>query len=326
MKEKFIFFTGLILFVMYLTSPAWSEEFEIKHADSLETGEEQINVQGNILIKYKDAIIEAPDGKINTNKNGNADKALFYNRARIKLKDRKIEADKIIVSIQEEIIVAEGNVSSELKDKNNDLIFISSDYQELQWNGENATAKGNIKTTYQDANITSDEAKIIYKNKRPYQAIFTGTAKQAYLKQQNHETSAKEFIFDINTSDIYALNDVKSIIWPYKTKSRSEQNPISLNTDELYIEHKTGKVAAKGNTNKVKITYEDTKGESKEALLIKDLQNTKPEKIIFIGNADVTQTDKKLSSEEVVFNFNDKKLTSDTITNIRPKTLIFKRD
>ena len=323
---KNLFLTLLILLPLsVLGGTEAQEEFEIKHADSLEADEAQINVQGNILIKYKDALIEAPDGKINTNQEGKADNALFYNRAKIKLKDRKIEADKITVSIQDETIYAEGNTSSELKDKNNNLITITSDYQELHWNGENANATGNIKTIYQDTKVTSDEAKIIYKNKKPYQAVFTGNTKPAYMEQKNHKTFGKEFIFDINTNDIYAKREVTSTIWPYKTKPKSEQNPISLITDELFIDHKTGEVTAKGKTNRVKITYEDTKGESNEALLLRDNKNTKPEKIIFKGNANVSQADKELSSEEVVFNFSDKKLISNTITNIRPKTLIFKK-
>ncbi len=324
MKKSILILTILFSLTL-LKADATSEEFEIKHADSLEADEAQINVQGNILIKYKDAIIEAPDGKINTNQEGKPDNALFYNRAKIKLKDRKIEADKITVSIQDETIYAEGNTSSELKDKNNSSITITSDYQELHWNGENASAKGNIKTTYQDTKVTSDEAKIVYKNKKPYQAIFTGNTKPAYMEQENHKTFAREFIFDINTNDIYAKREVTSTIWPYKTKPKNKQNPISLNADELFIDHKTEEVSARSRSNRVKITYEDTKGESNEALLLRNKENKKPEKIIFKGNANVSQTDKELSSEEVVFNFNDKKLTSNTITNIRPKTLIFKK-
>ncbi|OGI06767.1 MAG: hypothetical protein A3I68_08470 [Candidatus Melainabacteria bacterium RIFCSPLOWO2_02_FULL_35_15] len=323
--KKYILIFAMLFLLTPLKGRTASEEFEIKHADSLEADGAQINVQGNILIKYKDAVIEAPEGRINTNQEGKPDNALFYSRAKIKLKDRKIEADKITVSIQDETIYAEGNTSSELKDKNNNLITITSDHQELHWNGENANAKGNIKTTYQDTKVISDEAKIIYKNKKPQQVIFTGSTKPAYMEQENHKTLAKELIFDINTNDIYAKGEVTSVIWPYKTKPKNKQNPISLNTDELFIDHKTGEVSAKGNLSRVKITYEDTKGESNEALLLRDEENKKPEKIIFKGNANVSQADKELSSEEVVFNFNDKKLTSNTITNKRPKTLIFKK-
>ncbi len=323
---KRLFLILLILFPLtILEGNTATEDFEIKHADSLEADEEQISIKGNILIKYNNATIEALDGKIKTDQKGKPDKAQFYNRAKIRLKDRKIEADKITVSIAEKIIYAEGNSTSELKDKNNNLIIIISDYQELHWDGENANAKGNIRTSYQNTKITSDEAKIIYKNKKPVQAIFTGNTKQAHMEEENHETFAYEFVFDINSNDIYAKREVKSTIWPYKAKSKKEQNPISLNTDELFIDHKTGEVTAKGKTNRVKITYEDTKGESNEGLLLRDEQNKKPEKIVFKGNANVSQADKELSSEEVIFNFNNKKLTSNTITNVRPKTLIFKK-
>ena len=326
MQKYHLIFLRLISLVFISWHPAFSEEFEIKHADLLEAGESQISVQGNILIKYKDAVIEALDGKIDTDKKGDPDKALFYNRAKIILKDRKIEADKITVSIQEETILAEGNSYSELKDKNNIPIIISSDQQQLHWSGENASAMGNVRTTYQDTVITADETRIIYKNKKPVQAIFIGNKKQAYLTQKNHETYAKELVFDITTNNIYAYKDVKSKIWPYEAKEKNEQNPIVLDTDELFLDHATGEAKAKGKTNKVKITYEDTNGESNEALLLRNEGNKKPEKIIFIGNADVNQADKELSSEEVIFNFNNKKLTSNTITNIRPKTLIFKKN
>ena len=121
----------LIVLFSFITveASATTEEFEIKHADSLEADEAEINIQGNISIKYKDAIIEAPNGKINTDQEGKPNKAIFCNHAKIKLKDRKIEADKITVSIQEETIYAEGKTSSELKDKSNNIITITADYQ-----------------------------------------------------------------------------------------------------------------------------------------------------------------------------------------------------
>ena len=325
MKNHFLILLILFLFTV-LGAGAASDEFEIKHADSLEASEEQIDVQGNILIKYNNAIIEAPAGIIKTNRDGKPDKALFSNRAKIRLKDRRIEADKLIVSIQEQIIYAEGNTSSELIDKDKNPIVITSDYQELHWNGENANAHGNVKTIYQDTKITADQANVIYKNKKPYQAVFLGNAKQAYLQQQNHETFANELVFDIDTNNIHAFKEVKSTVWPYKTKTKEEQNPILLSADELFIDHKTGEVTGKGGVNKARLTYEDTKGESNEALLLRDSKNEKPEKIIFKGSADVTQLDKELTSEEVVFSFVDKKLTSNTMTNVRPKTLIFKKD
>ena len=86
-----------------------AQELEIKHADSLEADKEEIIIKGNIIINHRDATIEAPEGKIETNSEGKPSKAIFSGRAKLKLKDRSLEADKITVSIADETIQAEGN-------------------------------------------------------------------------------------------------------------------------------------------------------------------------------------------------------------------------
>lgn len=303
-----------------------ASNFEIKHADSLQADKEEIILEGNIIINYKDAAITAPKGTVKTDENGKPNKAIFSGRAKLKLKDRDLEADKLTISLNDKIIYLEGNTHSELKDKKNNSIIITSDYQELNWSGEDAHAEGNLKAKYKDTEVSSDKAKIIYKNKKPEEAIFYGSSKQSLLIQPTSKTFADEFIFSINTEDVKALGNIKSTIWPDKTKLQNEQDPVVLNADDLFIDQNTGTITAKGNLNKVIINYQDTHGESNKALLFREKETRKPEKIIFAGGANVTQIDKQLSSEEVLFNFKDKKLTSNTKTSIRPKTLIFKKN
>ncbi len=318
----------IILFALIIlpaNSTYAKEDFEIKHADSLETENQVILIKGNINIEYKDAKIEAPEGKIETTNQGEPYIAFFTNRAKLQLKDRRLEADKISVLIQEKKIIAEGHVNSELKDKKQVPIIISSDYQELFWSGENANIMGNVLTKYQDMKITSDEAKIIYKNKSPIQAIFTGISQQATLAQPTNSTLADNFLFDIKTHNVQAKGNVISTIWTDKTKPVNKEDSIYLETESLYIDDLTGTITAKSQEKKVNLNYQTTHGKSQEAHLLRDNDTKKPEKIIFIGNADVSQDDKQLQSEEIVLNFDDKKLTSNTKTNIRPKTLIFRR-
>ena len=328
MRSYLLKFTLIISVLNIICWDVLAEDFQIKHADSLEADKEQIFIKGNVLINYKDAILEAPLGSIESDSNGEPSKAIFTGRAKLKLKDRKIEADKITISINNKTIYAEGNTISQLKDKKNNFIIINSDFQELYWNGEDANAMGNMKTSYIDTMVNSDEAKIIYKNKKPNQAVFySNNNESANLVQPTNITSAKEFIFDINTRDFEAIGNVISTIWPDKTKPAAEQDPILLNTDNLFIDNASGIITAKSkHNNKVKLSYQETKGESLETYLHRNKATGKPEKIIFKGNANVTQNDKELSSEEVIFNFADKKLTSNTQTNIRPKTVIFKND
>ncbi len=300
------------------------DEFEIKHADSLEADKQAISINGNINVEYKDALIEATQGKIDSDINGEPYTASFTGKAKLKLKDRFLEADTITIIINDKKIIATGKVYSELKDKKQNPIIITSDYQELYWSGENAKAKGNITTKCEDLIISSEEANIIYKNKKPVQALFTGTKPQANLMQPTNSTYADEFAIDIKTHNVLAIGNVKSTIWPNTDKPKSDQEPISLSTENLYIDDSTGTITAKSVHKKVNFIFETTNGESLEAKLVRNDKTKKPEKIVFIGSADVVQEDKKLSSEEIVFNFSDKKLTSNTKTNVRPKTLIFK--
>lgn len=317
----------VILFIFFLLPKAsLAQEFEIKHADSLEADPNEIFIKGNILVNYKGAVINAEEGKIETNNKGKPNKATFFKRAKIKLKDRKIEADNLTILIEDKVIYAEGNTLSELNDKENKSLIITADYQELLWSGEDAKARGNIKAKHEDTKVTSDEVKIIYKNKKPIQAIFFGASQDSSLEQPTNTTYAKELIFDINTSNVKAIGNVKSKIWPDEKKSKSEQDAVTINAEELLIDNDSGVVTAKSNSNseKVKLTYQETKGESIKGILLRGNKNKKPEKIIFKGKANVSQPDKELSSEEVIFNFKDKKLTSNAKENVRPKTLIFK--
>ena len=325
MKDKLLILLILLFSFIFFQNLSYAEEFEIKHADKLEADKNQINIKGNISVQYNNASIEAPEGKIETDDEGQPSKALFLGRAKLKLKDRYLEADKITVLIKDKIINAEGSVYSELKDKKNNPMAINSDYQELYWSGENASAKGNVKTKYIDTEVISENARIIYKNKKPYEAVFSSIRKQAKLKQPTNSTDANEFNFEINTQNFTAKGDVKSTIWPDDTKSTESQDPVLVSAESLHLDQETGEVIAKSQTNKAKLSYQETKGESFQALLLKNKDTRKPERIIFKDSASVSQEDKQLISEEVVFNFADKKLTSNTKVNVRPKTLIFKK-
>lgn len=317
---------ALLFLLCFNASSSRAEEIEIKHADSLQADKQEITIKGNVIINYENAVVEAPEGKIETNSLGEHDKASFNGRAKLKLKDRKLEADKITIWVKDKVIYAEGNTISELKDKKSNLIKITSDYQELHWSGEDAKAKGNLKVIYQDTIVISDEAKILYKNKKAHQAEFLGYTKQAQLEQPTNSTFAKEFVFDLNTKNIWAIGNVNSKVWTDEKESKSKQDPVYLSAEELFIDNTTGTIIGRSKTSKVNLTYQETKGESTEATLLKEKSTGKPEKIIFTGNANVIQEDKQLSSEEVVFNFKDKKLTSNTKTKIRPKTKIFKKE
>lgn len=326
MKKIFLSIT-IVSFLFHISCLSLkAEEFEIKHADNLEADKGTINIKGNILIKYKDATIEAPQGFLETNEEGKPYQATFTGRAKIKLKDRKIEGDKITVNISDQVVRAFGNTISELKDKKSVPITIASDFQELFWSGEDANATGNIRATYMDTVISSDEAKIVYKNKKPYQAIFTGTKQKANLEQPNNVTSASRFVFDINTQNLEAQDDVISVIWPDEKKTKEEQPPIHLTANELFIDQESSTITAKSNQEKqVMLDYETTVGESNEGILLRDKSTGKPQQIIFKGKAIVSQVDKKLASEEIVFNVQTKKLTSNTKDQTRPKTTFFKK-
>ena len=326
MKNKLLLCLIIFTFNLFNIQDSNSQDFEINHADSLEATEQEIAISGNIIVTYKNATVLAPKAIITNDLQGKAEKAVFIGNSKLHLSDRELSADKITIYLNTKLIIAEGNTKSKLTDKNKSELLIEANYQELSWEGEGAKATGNIKTNYQDTEVISDKAKIIYKDKKPVKAIFDSINEPATLKQKNHLTKAFIFNFDINTKDVTASESVESIIWPYSTQSRENQSTIHLNTDELYLNHETEEGTATSKKNKVKLTYEDTSGESNKALLIRDKTTKKPDKIIFTGQADVNQKDKKLSSEEIIFNFNDKKLVSSKVSNIRPKTIIFKQD
>lgn len=312
------------LLVIATCTPAYANEFELKHADSLEASKEEYQISGDILINYDGATIQAPYGTVQTSQEGSPKRAIFTGRVQIKMDDRTLAADKVTILIDKQTIFAEGNTISNLVDKEGKEITISSDYQELHWSGENAKAKGNLKTTYEDTEVTSDEALILYKNKKPNEAIFYGTNSKVKIEQPNHHTTANSITFNLENRNIHASGDVDNVSWVDDTKSKTEQDPVILNTEDLTIKNKEGKIIANGPNKKVKLVYQDTTGESLRALLFKNQETKKPEKIIFEGKAKVSQSDKELISEQVIFNFEDKKLTSNTVVNKRPKTLIYK--
>ena len=136
----------LLLFFLLLTiNKSFAEEFEVKHADSLEADQNEIKIKGNIFVIFNGARINGSEGIIKINEENKPYEATFFNRAKIELKDRNVEADKITILIPQKTILAEGNTASELNDSNNNKMKITSDSQTLNWKGEDATAKGNLK-------------------------------------------------------------------------------------------------------------------------------------------------------------------------------------
>lgn len=311
---------------MLVSNLTFANEIEIQHADLLELGKKELKINGNARIKYMNALIEAPEGIIKTNTSGDYDTAVFTGRVKLSTNNRSIEADKITISPNNNSIIAEGNTTSKLKDKDNNPITITCNLQELFWDGRDITAKDNLVIYYKDTKVTSDTGKVIYKNNKPDQVIFTSNNKNAKVEQPTNITSAEEFILDLNTHNLWAFGEVKSTIWPNKNISKSMQDPVYLNTDNMYLDNSTGNITAKGKEKQVTVSYQETMGSSNEATLIRKSISQTPEKIIFVGNANVSQTDKQINSEEVVFNFNDKKLISNTVTDKRPKTIIFKNE
>lgn len=316
----------LCICISFTSLPSYcmeKDKFELKHADTFEASEDKMTISGNLVIQYNDSLIEAPKGIIKNNTESQPSEAIFQGGVRLKDKDKTLDAKDITISLQSKAIYAYGNVVSKVKDKDGNLITISSDYQELHWDGTNSNAKGEVKTTYKDTTVKANEALFIYKEKKPEEAIFYGINDLASVSQPNNLTSAKSITFYLKNQNIHASGNVSTTIWPDDNKPNSEEDPVVLKTEELYIENEEGKVTAINHNDKVKLTYNETKGESTKVLLIRE-KSKKPDKIIFIGNAVVSQPDKELISEEVVFNFKDKKLTSNTKTNIRPKTVIYK--
>ena len=275
--KKILLFSFIVLTVLSISSQeAYSQDFEIKHADSLEASENEILISGGILVTYETAVIMAEKAVIFSDADGKAEKAIFLGTSKIELNDRNIQADKITVYLNTKLISAEGNTTSKLINKDKTEILIKADYQELNWEGENTKAAGNIKTNYQDTEVLSDKAEIIYKGTKPDKAIFYSTNKSATLSQKNHLTRANAFTFDIATKDVTADENVESIIWPYTSQAKEQQNKISVTTDNLYLNHLSEEATAKSHKNKVKLTYEDTYGESNEAVLVRNKINKKP--------------------------------------------------
>lgn len=328
-KLKKIILVANFIFIAFILSSyinSYAQNFEVRHADSLEILDQFIDVNGNIVINYKDAIIEAPKGRIETGEDGKPKAAVFTGRAMITLNDRELEADKITFKIDEETVIADGETLSRLKDKNGKLITIRADYQKLFWNGNDAEGKGNIITHYEDIKVLSDEVKVLYKENKPDEAIFYGINNYAVLEQPTSKTTSNSITFNIKTNQIHASGDVNSTIWADEKIEKEKQDPVHLIADDVFIEDEANNIIAKGSKNLVMVKYQETEGESIKAHLTKNLDTGRAEKIIFQGNATVSQPDRELISEEVIFNFQDKALTSNTKTNIRPKTIIFKKE
>ena len=307
----------------FMILPSYAEGFEVKHADSLEVIENVINIKGDVVILYKNISIKAPSGTIVTSAKGDPETASFQGRVIVEMKDKKLDADTVTIAIKNKKIIAEGNTVSEIKDKNGEVIRTVADTQNFDEGGEGTKGSGNVITTYKDVTVTADEFIVVYKDKNPNEAIYYGINKHACLKEPATTTYAKSITFDINTKTIHASGEVASTIMPDKKDEQEKQDPVHVLADDVFIQENK-EVIAKGSSKKVKLTYQDTIGESLIAYLYNNKETGKPEQAVFHGSADVTQVDKRLISEEVIFNFANKTLISNTATNIRPKTIIYK--
>jgi lipopolysaccharide export system protein LptA len=151
-------------------------------------GKRIYNLNGKVLVKYKDYVITGTEAKVDMDETGEAKVANFFHRPTVKHFKGKtattpagediILGDTVRIYLKDNLFGAEGNVVSHINTVAADPFIVWSDAQEIDNVRKIVTASGKVKVDYNKSIIYSNNALLrMNETGKADRVIFTGAAK-----------------------------------------------------------------------------------------------------------------------------------------------------
>jgi lipopolysaccharide export system protein LptA len=230
------------------------------------------------------------------------------------------------------------------KDEPPTKIITDSDYQEYAKQDGKFDATGHVHVVHEDINVHSDKVSLVYGlDGKPETALFTGNVDAT---QKTNHTYADMMTYYLNTKRLQATGNVRSKVIQKKppdekdkkdaadkkvvgakpagtaggaqaaqpttgsqtAKKNPDDDTILVVSDAQDYTRDSGRMLADGN---VHVYYQDTVGLGPKAVLIKNEETGKPEKVIFIGRSQISQTGKRWIADKITFTVANKKVLAE---------------
>lgn len=219
--------------------PADGGQVDIQ-AQEQEFSGEQVIARGNVRVKFKDTIINAPLATLYKSPEGKPQKAVFTGHPYLQQDKSKIDADVLTFDMNTQHIVAEGRSHSEVEsearaEESNDKagnkklamssatsgssvekIITDADKQEYDQATGKFDASGHVKVKHGDVVVIADKLQLLYgENKKPETCLFTG---HVVATQNQNSTAADNIAYSLVTKRIQATGNVRSKVIQDKDK------------------------------------------------------------------------------------------------------------
>ena len=268
---------------------------------SFKMEENKASFDGNVKVKLDDINATSAKAEVYIDpKTKQLSDAVMYDKpyvVQIKTdKKNEVKANIIKMSLLDKKIRAEGNTQTTVTQTNalKPTVIITADEQEYDTNTKTLTAKGGVIIYYNDVETFSDHAVAnLNKNGNLQKITLTGHGR---IKQQNSIITADKFIYDAVKEIAYGLGSAHSDVEMDGTRIN-----VWSNRQEYY--KTTNIIQASGN---VRVKYKDYDARGPKATVFPDKQTNKPNEVVFIGRAKITEQMRSIEADRIKMYINPK--------------------
>jgi len=300
--ENFKRLTTILMILLFSTGVVNASDLSIESdKQSFKMEENKASFDGNVKVKLDDINATSAKAEVYIDpKTKQLSDAVMYDKpyvVQIKTdKKNEVKANIIKMSLLDKKIRAEGNTQTTVTQTNalKPTVIITADEQEYDTNTKTLTAKGGVIIYYNDVETFSDHAVAnLNKNGNLQKITLTGHGR---IKQQNSIITADKFIYDAVKEIAYGLGSAHSDVEMDGTRIN-----VWSNRQEYY--KTTNIIQASGN---VRVKYKDYDARGPKATVFPDKQTNKPNEVVFIGRAKITEQMRSIEADRIKMYINPK--------------------
>lgn len=279
--------------------------------------ENKASFEGNVRVKMDDISATAPKAEVFIDpKTKQLSEAVMYDNPYViqvqKVKTNEIKANILKISLLKKNVHGVGNTQTTVTENGaiKPTVIITADEQQYDSNTKKLVAKGGVIIYYKDVETFSDTAVADLTQDGDLKKLtLTGHGR---LKQNNSIITADKFIYDATKEIAYALGSAHSDVDMDGTRIN-----VWSTRQEYY--KKSNIIQASEN---VHVTYKDYDARGPKATVYPDPKTNKPNEIVFLGRATITEQMRTIQADRIKMFINPKNFFAEgnvktTIKNIQ---------
>ncbi len=263
--------------------------------------------QGNVKVALEGTEITGQQANIQMDKDGKATSAVFNQRSRMVKKNGNqqtvIQADNMNMGLQDGSLQAQGKVVTQMAgDPKSGDVFIQSDTQIFDQDKHLMRAIGHVVVKRQDLSVTSPEAIVFMAESGGVEKVLF--IKGANLSQGEQQMSAESITIKLDSGDIFAEKDTKSIV----DGKDSQGKPTKVRVQSYLQEwdKDTGTLFANGNAI---VHYDDYLAKGPKAVFYRI--NNDLDHIVLTGRAQIEDDERKVTGDKVTITVNPRQFNAE---------------